>query len=197
MATHMSKTPLLIGALLVGGLLVPVSFWLAPFVLPAGRISEGRAPWLWDEQKANLKACIDRHLTDYDVVFTGADSFYGELTIRSKKDGSVIYYLKNAHKRVVLTRWKDTLFVAEYSPIATGCEVIAVDLGTGKRVWKTRLRGIGPTGHSQYSNSVNIETDGAKVIVYGNESHGKYVEHVDMKTGKTLLNRAFDVSEWE
>jgi len=56
---------------------------------------------LWEEQKANLKLCIDRHLTDFDVEFTGADSFYGQLAIRSKKDGSVIYNLKEAHKRMV------------------------------------------------------------------------------------------------
>jgi len=44
MAADMSKILLLIGALLVGGLLLPVSFWLAPFVLPAGLMSEGKAP---------------------------------------------------------------------------------------------------------------------------------------------------------
>ncbi len=49
--------------------------------------------------------------------------------------------------------------------------------------------GIGSTTHSDYSNRVNIETDGERLIVNGNEAHGQYVEHLDIKTGKTLANK--------
>jgi len=41
-------------------------------------------------------------------------------------------------------------------------------------------------------NIVNIETDGKKVIVYGNEALGRFVEHLGLKTGKTTANKTFD-----
>ncbi len=78
-----------------------------------------------------------------------------------------------------------------------GCEVVAVNLLTGKELWRTRLFGTGPTPewHSKYGNQVNIETDGKRVVIYGNENDGRYVEHLDINTGKTLANRRFE-HEW-
>jgi hypothetical protein len=43
--------------------------------------------------------------------------------------------------------------------------------------------------HSEYYNRVNIETDGKKIIVYGNESHGRYVEHLDINSVKMFVNK--------
>jgi hypothetical protein len=193
----MPKLLLLIGSLLVGALLIPVAFWLADYLPIDGSRTSPLASWRWDKAKASLTFSITQYLPDYDVEIVDDKQFYTPINIRDKKDSTIIYSFKEGHQNVVFTRWKNTLYIAEHCPMRSGCSVVAVDLSTRRQVWKSHLRGIGPTAHSEYSNSVNIETDGAKVIVYGNESHGKYVEHVDMKTGKTLLNRAFDVSEWE
>ena len=86
----------------------------------------------------------------------------------------------------------DILYIAEYSPIATGCDVVALDLKTGKQLWKSELEGIGPVRHSKYLNLVNIETDGQKVIVLGNEASGRYIELLDLQSGKMLTNKQLD-----
>ena len=145
--------------------------------------------WRWAKEKASLAYSIKQHLPDYDVELVKKKEYYTPINIRSKKDGRIAYSLVEGHKSIVFTRLNDVLFIAEYSPIATGCDVVAADLKTGTKVWKSRLQGIGPTGHSQYLNLVNIETDGKYIIVNGNEAHGRYVELLDIKTGQTLANK--------
>ena len=53
-------------------------------------------------------------------------------------------------------------------------------------------QGIGPTEHSIYLNLVNIDTDGKIIVVAGNEANGRYVEHLDIQTGKKLANKKLD-----
>jgi hypothetical protein len=65
-------------------------------------------------------------------------------------------------------------------------------LQTGRQLWKSQLEGIGETRHSAYLNLVNIETDGQIIIVTGNEAHGRYIEHLDLKNGKTLANKKLE-----
>jgi hypothetical protein len=148
--------------------------------------------WRWSKEKASLAYSTKHHLPDYDVERVREKGYYTPIKIRTKTDRKVIYILEDGHESTVFTRWKDVLYIAEYSPIGTGCEVVALDLMTGTQLWKSRLEGIGPTGHSQYSNLVNIETDGWRVIVTGNETHGRYVEHLDLASGKTLTNKKLD-----
>jgi hypothetical protein len=133
-----------------------------------------------------------KHLPDCEVERVRENEYYTPINIRTQPDRKVIYSLKEGHKSTVFTRWNGILYIAEYCPSATGCEVVAVDLKTGKQLWKSRLQGIGPTGHSEYLNRVNIQTDGEHIIVAGNEAHGRYVEHLDIQSGKTLANKKFD-----
>jgi hypothetical protein len=148
--------------------------------------------WRWSKDKASLAYSTQQHLPDYEVERVLPKEYYTPINIRTKQDRKLIYSYKEASESTVFTRAKEILYVAEYCPIATGCEVVAVDLKSGKQLWKTQLRGIGPTGHSKYLNLVNIETDGQIVIVTGNEAHGRYIEHLDIQTGKTLANKEFD-----
>jgi hypothetical protein len=159
--------------------------------------SEDELKWQWSDEKASLTYSVKQHLQDSDVEVISGKEFYTPIKIRTNKDQQVLYSIDGhlrGHQSIVFTRWKETLFLAEYCPIATGCEVVALDLKTGKTYWKSRLFGTGPTPlwHSKYSNHINIETDGKRVIVYGNEDDGQYVEHLDINTGKTLGNRRFD-----
>ena len=46
--------------------------------------------------------------------------------------------------------------------------------------------------HFEYSNSVNLDIlNNDAVRVFGNESVGKYLEIVDLKTGKTVGHHKF------
>lgn len=165
----MSKLLLVIGALVVGSLILPAAFWIGSFVLPPIRPAPS-VEWLWSKEKASPEHCVKQHLAGEKVSNAVLDRIDGR----------------------VFTRWEGKLFVAKYARGVTGCEVAAIDLSTGRQYWKSRLEAIGDQTHSEYYNSVNIETDGEKVIIYGNESHGRYVEHLDINTGKMLLNKKFD-----
>jgi hypothetical protein len=148
--------------------------------------------WRWSKEKASLTYSIKQHLPDYEIERVLPKEYYTPITIRTKQDRTIVYSYKEASESTVFTRSKDTLYIAEYCPIATGCEVVAIDLKSGKQLWRTRLQGIGPTSHSKYLNLVNIETDGQIVILAGNEAHGRYIEHLDIQTGKRLANKKFD-----
>jgi hypothetical protein len=149
--------------------------------------------WCWSKEKASLAYCTKKHLRDYELERVGEKEDYTPINIRTKPDRKLIYSLKEGHKRTVFTRWKDVLYIADYSPIATGCKVIALDLKTGKQLWKSRLQGIRLTNpHSKYLNLVNIETDGLRIIVTGNEAEGRYIEHLDLQNGKSLANKKLD-----
>jgi outer membrane protein assembly factor BamB len=148
--------------------------------------------WRWSKDKASLAYSVKQHLPDYEVRRVNGDTYYTPIEIRSKRDGTLLYALQKGSESIVFTRRKDTLYIAEYWPIASGCEVVALDLTTGKQLWRSRLQGIGPTLHSQYLNLVNIATDGQRIIVAGNEAHGRYVEVLDPENGKILANRKLD-----
>jgi len=87
----------------------------------------------------------------------------------------------------------DVIYYANYCPITSGCGLSAFDLKTAKQHWNSGLQGIGGTDHSKYSNHVNLKKQAGAIVVYGNESHGKYIEFVDMKSGNTVGHRAFDL----
>jgi len=163
---------------------VSVKLWYDPYEKPP-------LEWRWSKDKASLDYSTKQHLPDYEVELVG-QSFDRTINIRSKQDGSIVCSIGRASGRTVFTRWKDILYIAEYYPISSGCEVVAVDLKSGKQLWKTELQGLGPVDHSKYYNLVNIETDGRIIIISGNEASGRYVEHLDSKTGKFLGNKQFD-----
>ena len=82
----------------------------------------------------------------------------------------------------------DTFYYAEFSPYASGCSIVAYHLDHGER-WKTPLWGIGPLGNSMYTNRVNMKLDGNHLIVYGDESAGRYIQLLDIRTGRIVGRR--------
>jgi hypothetical protein len=156
--------------------------------------SAEKLTWRWSDEKADLAYSIKTHLHDCNLEVV-QEKEYGPIKIRGKSDGKVIYSTERFSSYFVCTRWKQTIYIAAHSSIATGCTVIALDLNTGKELWKTRLCGTGPTPfmHSKYSNAINIETDGKRVIIFGKEDDGRYAECLDIVTGATLANQRFDI----
>src|SRR5262249_62093206 len=101
------------------------------------------APWKWSDREASLGYCVARNLRDYDVEVSAPKG--QPLTVRVKDGGRELLAF-GGHWETVFTRLGDTLFVAEFSPIATGCAVVAYDLKTGQQQWRCRGRGGGPGG---------------------------------------------------
>jgi hypothetical protein len=154
--------------------------------------------WRWSKEHANLPWCIKHHLSDYQVetIINNPNFPRHEQTMRISDHGELIYSL-NVHEWTVLTRSGDVIYIAEFSPIASGCALIAFDLETRKQLWASRLKAIGPQDHSKYRNSINIEMDDGAIIVFGNEEHGRYIELVDPETGKTIGHKRLPrISRW-
>ncbi len=84
---------------------------------------------------------------------------------------------------------EDRLFMLHHSQIASGCTLRALDPATGQVRWETQLQGLGPVAHSKYRNQVQMRVHGDRVIVYGWESQGAYIEVVDASTGQTIEHR--------
>ncbi|MBI5488884.1 MAG: hypothetical protein HY905_16240 [Deltaproteobacteria bacterium] len=88
------------------------------------------------------------------------------------------------------------LYVTRFSDIATGCQVTAYDAASGTVRWGTRLQGIGPIGHSEYLNKVEMKVlDARWLAVFGWESGGCYVEVLDRGDGRTVSNRRLEPVE--
>jgi hypothetical protein len=146
------------------------------------------AEWRWSDQEASLHYSTLHQIKGYEVrIIRPADSKrpWDPLTVRIvDKDAEVCSF--SAHSETVFTQRGDVLYVAHFSPIATGCSVVAYDLKARKELWKCHLKGNPPPGHSEYRHQVNITADGDAVLVYGKESNGRYIEYVDAETGKTV-----------
>lgn len=115
------------------------------------------------------------------AVVEEADAFHLAMVRGGNAEGKLSWCWPT--KEATTARWKDLRFDAVFNTHSTGCEVVAMDVATGKEVWRSHLRGIGPVSHSAYRNHVHIETDGKRVTIYGNESMGRYVEQLDINTG--------------
>jgi hypothetical protein len=151
------------------------------------------AEWRWSEHETNLLHCVRNQLKGYEIQAVRAEKDKDSLepfTVRILDKGQEIYSFR-AHGETVFTNTADVIFVAKFSPIATGCTVLAYDLKERKELWKCELKGNPPGGHSVYHHQVNITTDGGAVLVYGKESNGRYIEYVDAQTGMTVGHKKF------
>ncbi|MFO0547077.1 MAG: PQQ-binding-like beta-propeller repeat protein [Polyangiaceae bacterium] len=90
----------------------------------------------------------------------------------------------------------DTLFVARFSNIASGCVVYAYSRDRGDLLWRKPLTGLGPVDHSQYLNDVEVSVEEGGLVVRGWEIGGRYVEVLSPASGETLsLTRIGDKGE--
>ena len=108
--------------------------------------------------------------------------------IEVRKDGKTHRVLAVAYGVGLRPRRRIRSTYAEFSPYSTGCSIVAYHLKQGER-WKTPLWGIGPLGSSMYANRVNMKLDGNHLIVYGDESAGRYIQLLDIRTGRIVGRR--------
>jgi outer membrane protein assembly factor BamB len=149
------------------------------------------APWTWKDEEASLFHSFQRYPGDYQVTLVKKPNSVGKLFVRFSKDGKTIHEFEG-HYATVFAGKGNEVYYADFHPSASGCAVVAFDLATGKEVWKTHLKGLGPIAHTQYSNRVTLDLPRDDALrVYGNESAGKYVEYLDLRTGKTVGDKVF------
>jgi len=117
---------------------------------------------------------------------------FEQMTIKFVRDGKEIIALEG-HLSSVFRAEGNTLYFAEFRSYANGCALVAYDLSTGRKLWRSDLQGIGGVEHSAYQNRVtmNMKLGRDVICVMGYESLGNYIEIVDGKTGKTIAHRKF------
>ena len=179
------RTIISLAALLAAG---PV--WAAPLPMTEDHQKKAdEAPWEWSDQRATPESSAKRLSGAYTAEVGPRDTFgYG--TIRIVKDGAAVHSF-GGHKRTVFAVRDGVLYYADFGPISSGCAVVAYDLKAKKQLWKAPLKGLGPIGHSRYSNAVNLDLDKQAVCVRGKESAGRYIEYVGLRTGKTVGHKVY------
>src|SRR5262249_34964895 len=110
--------------------------------------------WRWSKDRVSFDYCVAHNLHGHTVP-------EGE-GIRADS--------ASAWATAVFVQIGDVLYVAYYRTLASGCTVVAYDLKERKQLWECRLRAIPNVKHSKYQNSVNIDTDGDAIVVFGNEA---------------------------
>lgn len=148
--------------------------------------------WDWPKEKASLKYCTAHYKGAFELEMEVAAEQVARSTLLKFKDaeGKKFFSLL-AHANTVFVEKDNVLYYTDFSPYSSGCTVVAYDLQTSKELWKTDLKGLGPIKHFKYHNAVVLDIKEGALRVQGNESSGKYVEFVDMKTGKTVGHRVF------
>jgi hypothetical protein len=144
--------------------------------------------WKWSDERATLKASVRAIPDAYKVRFDQTKGKPYALTIAITSPGQKAYSWEG-HEYSVFIVARDILYYVDFGPGSNGCAVIAYDLKAGKPLWKTGVWGIGEVGHSQYWNRINLEINAHHLTVFGNEGYGRYIELLDLSTGKTVGNR--------
>jgi hypothetical protein len=153
--------------------------------------SQGESEWRWSENEASLQYCARNQLKKYEVQVVRPANYensWEPFIVRIVDKGQEIYSFP-AHSETVFTQEWDVVYVADFSPIASGCTVVAYDLKERKELWRCPLKGNPPQAHSEYRHQVNITTRPGAVVIYGKESNGRYIEFVDMHAGKTIEHK--------
>ena len=151
---------------------------------PPPRTRNGRGP----TTKRRRRPVRDDSGTVTKVHIDPIPAKAGALTIKLKQEGRTIYSWEG-HRYSVFVGAHNVLYRADFEPNRTGFAVIAYDLKGGKSLWKTHPWGVPVGAHSQYENRINLEIDDRHLVVYGNESFGRYIEILDLNTGKTVGQR--------
>ncbi len=144
--------------------------------------------WQWDETKLNntvLYKGFQFIYTYNEITYTGeikqVDSSGNVLKVWERKE----IYTDSAFLLIE----NDKLYIGLFSGNSTGCKIIALDVAFGQIIWERQLNGLGSVGHSRYSNRVQMQLIDEKLVVFGWESGGKYIEILDPKDGNLILNK--------
>jgi hypothetical protein len=86
------------------------------------------------------------------------------------------------------------LYAVHYCSISSGAEMYAFDAGTGERLHEVGVVGLGPIGHSEYYNDVELRIASGHVVAYGNEAAGHYIEARDPESLALVSSQVF--ADW-
>ena len=148
------------------------------------------AKWDWQPERIGLLQSVMGYNGAYQIEIVKKPNTFGNVTIRFTKDDKEAFTMEGSYATTFAGK-DHILYYADYHPSSSGCSLVAYDLANKKTLWKTPLKGLGPIAHTRYSNRVAVDLAGEAVKVLGNESAGKYIEFVDLQTGKPVGHKVF------
>jgi hypothetical protein len=144
--------------------------------------------WQWNETKLDNTAiyCGSQLNYVFDEVANTAKLQLSDVSGEVK----IIWEGKNVFADTAFLHIEgNVLFAAIYSQSSTGCKILALNLLSNQILWEKQLQGLGSVGHSRYSNKVQMILTDNKLVVFGWESGGKYIEISNPASGDLILNR--------
>lgn len=155
--------------------------------LSASRVDD---EWRWSDDRAGIASYLLHNSQIYDVSLTrraaGPDPWRIEVTI-TRYGKQAFQFACQIHGAFAIS--SHTLVFAEFHPMTTGCRLHSVNLQTGKTNWATYLQAVGPVAHSIYINRINLYLSDNSIVIYGNESAGKYIESIDLNSGQKISHK--------
>ena len=168
----------------------------------AASADPGSIEWRWDEAAASGSHEVHEAAGGRRFVFgpTGAPDGHGagaaksgELAIAAWRGDArpawVFPIPAGTADAAALAKRAGRLYAALYRTSVSGCRVLALDADTGRRIWEVALQGVGPIHHSKYRNRVQLTFIQDRLVAFGDESAGRYVEVLDPGDGRLLSSR--------
>lgn len=145
--------------------------------------------WEWNDDQARFFYCVSQLPENYGVKLTTNDQrSVFDLTL-TQRERNVITW-QGTEFSVFRVHGNDLLF-ADWNLGASGGEIVAVNLQDGSERWRTKLKGLGGIRHSAYRNRIDFAVREDVVVIWGNESQGRYVEIKSLNTGETIGHKLF------
>ena len=163
-------------------------------ISPHSRRSPDRTHWLpvlptwsFDAAKSKLAHSLRNHQNIISLKVRKRG--WSDLLITFVYRHAPVKEVKGHEETLFVVTSDGKLIYTTQHPISSGCGLTALELATGKELLTMNLKGLGPISHSKYRNRINIEYKYPHhLVIFGNESSGKYVEVVDLRSHTTILH---------
>lgn len=149
--------------------------------------------WQWSDDYASVFKSMMNNSGDYEITVkklphpgTGNEL---EIGVSHPERGKIFQW--PGHRYTVFLIEGDRLYWANFGSSGSGGEIVAVDLSTGKEIWRHRLLAMGEVVHSGYFNQMILVLRDKTVVVYGKESYGHYVEVINAETGQLVGHEVY------
>jgi hypothetical protein len=165
------------------------------FIAPSFQNEE----WNLSETVSDYKSSLENKGTGYSIDIdmlqnAPPDSWDASLIVTDSAGKTLRTCHIEAGDRTPFILKNDVLYYAVFSPSSSGCRIVAVDLRRDAQLWTTNLLGIGKIIHSAYRNKIYMKLRGSNIVVYGDESRGRYIETLENDSGRMVSNTVVEGS---